>query len=502
MADQAQKMGINNPAFVPDGEPVQLPKHTQKDPDGIPGVGVAGPKILTPAEKKEKFAIMKNIIIISIAFTFLFTSYNSMANLQSSINKATGTAAQTALYAAFIFSCCFLPSWMIRRLREKYTMAACMLCYSTYMAAQFYPELYTLVPTAVVVGLGAAPMWSAKCTYLTKVGTIYADLVGVSSDVIITRFFGIFFLFFQSTQVWGNVISSTVLSVGVADDNKTEDDLQGCGYHFCPWDTTGGGDDSSKNDTGGIPPWQRYTMSSIYLVFALLSSFEKKNSESPESNESTTKLLANTFNHIRHPYQVFIIPITIWSGLEQGFLGADFTAAYVSCGLGVHMVGYVMICYGLCDAVCSYSFTPLVKAVGRVPVFSMGAVINLGVIITLKYWTPRPDDLAVFFVLSGLWGVADAVWQTQINALYGVIFPGESEAAFSNYRLWESTGFIISYACSTLVCIEPKIIILLVFLVLGILGYYAVEVLERRGGLRKDGEGKVVYIDQLVSGKY
>ncbi|XP_042870637.1 UNC93-like protein [Penaeus japonicus] len=143
--------------------------------------------------------------------------------------------------------------------------------------------------------------------------------------------------------------------------------------------------------------------------------FEKKNSESPESNESTTKLLANTFNHIRHPYQVFIIPITIWSGLEQGFLGADFTAAYVSCGLGVHMVGYVMICYGLCDAVCSYSFTPLVKAVGRVPVFSMGAVINLGVIITLKYWTPRPDDLAVFFVLSGLWGVADAVWQTQIN---------------------------------------------------------------------------------------
>ena len=32
-------------------------------------------------------AILKNIIIISIAFTFLFTAYNSMANLQSSINE-------------------------------------------------------------------------------------------------------------------------------------------------------------------------------------------------------------------------------------------------------------------------------------------------------------------------------------------------------------------------------------------------------------------------------
>lgn len=68
-------------------------KHIQKDPDVVSRAGnpvtpgVAGPKVLTPEEKKEKFAIMKNIIIISIAFTFLFTSYNSMSNLQSSINK-------------------------------------------------------------------------------------------------------------------------------------------------------------------------------------------------------------------------------------------------------------------------------------------------------------------------------------------------------------------------------------------------------------------------------
>ncbi|XP_063607088.1 UNC93-like protein [Penaeus indicus] len=516
MADQELQVSFDNAAFVQDDDPVQLHTHTRKDPDGSSGTANAvapafkGPKILTPEEKREKIAIFKNIIVISVAFTFLFTSYNSMSNLQSSINKVDGTAAQTALYAAFVFSCCFLPTWMIKRLQEKYTMAACMLCYSTYMAAQFYPRIYTLVPTAMVVGLGAAPMWSAKCTYLTKVGTIYADLVGVNSDVIITRFFGIFFLFFQSTQVWGNVISSTVLSMGVAGENKTEEDLQRCGYRFCPLDAYE--NDGASNSTE-IPLWQRYTMSSIYLVFALLSSvivilfvdqlstFERKGPSSPDDDEPTLKLLAKTFVHIRHPYQVLIIPITIWSGLEQAFLSADFTAAYVSCGLGVHMVGYVMICYGVCDAVCSYSFSPLIKIVGRVPVFTLGALVNLGVIITLRYWTPTPDDLPVFFVLAGLWGVADAVWQTQINALYGVIFPGESEAAFSNYRLWESTGFIISYACSSLICIEPKVIILLVFLLLGVLGYYAVEFLERRGGLRKDGDGKVIYIDRLLFGK-
>ena len=49
------------------------------------------------------------------------------------------------------------------------------------------------------------------------------------------------------------------------------------------------------------------------------------------------------------------------------------------------------------------------------------------------------------FVLGALWGVGDAIWQTQINALYGVLFANEEEAAFSNYRLWESLGFIIAF---------------------------------------------------------
>ena len=54
-------------------------------------------------------------------------------------------------------------------LQVKWTLVVCIFCYSTYMAAQFYPEFYTLIPTALILGLGAAPMWSAKCTYLNQV---------------------------------------------------------------------------------------------------------------------------------------------------------------------------------------------------------------------------------------------------------------------------------------------------------------------------------------------
>lgn len=466
------------------------------------------PKGITQDEKVEKLSILKNIVIISVAFIFLFTAYNSMANLQSSINKEMGTAALSTLYGALVVSCCFVPSWLIKRLKEKHTLSLCMLGYTSYIAAQFYPQYYTLIPTAILLGIGAAPMWSSKCTYLTKVGTRYAHIVGENPEVIITRFFGIFFLFFQSTQVWGNLITSTVLSVGAEDPVKSEEDLKICGYEFCPWYNV-----SAGNSTG-IPQWQMYTMSSIYLVFALLASLiiflfvdpltKFENIDTKTSNEERTglQLLLATFNHMRHPYQLLIFPLTIWSGVEQAFLSADFTAAYVSCGLGVHMVGYVLICYGICDVIGSISFTPLVKSVGRIPVFLLGFSINLSVVITLMYWMPNPDQVPVFFVLAGLWGFADAIWQTQINAFYGVIFPGESEAAFSNYRLWESLGFIIAYACSTVTCIPDKIVTLLVFLSVGITGYLTIEVIEKTGRLKRDGEGKVVPVDKVITGRY
>ena len=38
------------------------------------------------------------------------------------------------------------------------------------------------------------------------------------------------------------------------------------------------------------------------------------------------QLLGATFSHMKKPYQLLIIPLTFWSGVEQGFFGADFTA--------------------------------------------------------------------------------------------------------------------------------------------------------------------------------
>ena len=67
-----------------------------------------------------------------------------------------------------------------------------------------------------------------------------------------------------------------------------------------------------------------------------------------------------------------------------------------------------------------------------------------------------------------------------MTALYGVLFESDEEAAFSNYRLWESLGFIFAYILQTQVCIEAKLWVVLAVLVTGLAGYMAIEAAEKK----------------------
>lgn len=62
-----------------------------------------------------------------------------------------------------------------------------------------------------------------------------------------------------------------------------------------------------------------------------------------------------------------------------------------------------------------------------------------------------------------------------LSALSGILFPGKEEAAFSNFRLWESTGSVITYAYSPYLCTETKLYVLIGILCVGMVGYGLIE---------------------------
>ena len=67
-------------------------------------------------EPSERWRIMKNILMIGIAFMVHFTAFMGASNLQSSVNadESLGTFTLASIYGSLIFSNIFLPVLMIR----------------------------------------------------------------------------------------------------------------------------------------------------------------------------------------------------------------------------------------------------------------------------------------------------------------------------------------------------------------------------------------------------
>ena len=143
--------------------------------------------------------------------------------------------------------------------------------YLFFIAANILPRWSTLLPAACLLGTFACGLWSAKCTYLTELAYMNAELTGESGEAMVNKFFGIFFAMFQTSQIIGNLISSMVLKPPVNNINSLSGlnltRLAKCGANDCP-------SHGSATDGAQIQPPELstvYTLCFIYLTLALIS---------------------------------------------------------------------------------------------------------------------------------------------------------------------------------------------------------------------------------------
>uniref|UniRef100_A0A8K9WSI5 Uncharacterized protein n=1 Tax=Oncorhynchus mykiss TaxID=8022 RepID=A0A8K9WSI5_ONCMY len=255
-------------------------------------------------------------------------------------SEGMGVASVSIAYSCIILSSRFLTPSLIRSLGCKWTIVA------------GEPDL------SVIICLGGSPLWSAASTYLTTT---------------VNHYFGIFFLLYQLSSVWGNLMSSlifgqdTILGSSSAvivnstrPDDKSVNTMSGCS-------------EISTVYSAGVNPL------AVILVAAFLDNINSKHKLDSKGNKA---------------------PLC-----TVGFLTGDYTSV---------------------TSLFSILFVKLSQYIGREALFHL----------------VRGDNLPVLFVFPALWGNADAVWQTQIKAFYGVIFYDQKEVAFANYRLWESVGFV------------------------------------------------------------
>ncbi|XP_071790200.1 protein unc-93 homolog A-like [Asterias amurensis] len=431
----------------------------------------------------------RNVFVLSVAFLFNFTAYAALQNLQSSLNNKSGVASLAVIYGSIIISCLFAPA-LIRVVGTKWTIAICVACYSVYTACNFYPEDYTLIPGGLVLGMAAAPLWTAQATYLTTSAISYADIKNEVPEVVINQFNGIFFFFFQSSQISGNLVASLVLYPYANDSSQPLRNISNCGIQSCGSSGHHGNDSDSMSGEISSPPAKTVTLlMCVYLACGLMSFlivvFLLSKLHTPQGSflENTKSSLVATLHLLINPYIVMLIPLFMFSGMEQAFFAGDFTKAFITCTSGVHYVGFIMMVFGISDAIFSFTLGRLEKYCGRIIIFTAGGMAHLSLILVILFvWKPG-DALWDRFLIAVGWGFGDAVWQTQISSILGVIFPENQEAAFSNFRLFQAVGFCIYFAISTvsIVCVIHKMIMIGGLLLFGLALYYIVELQIRKG---------------------
>ena len=107
---------------------------------------------------------------------------------------------------------------------------------------RFYNLLHAFLGAALV-GLAAAPLWTAKATYLNQIARYHSEHKKQTHEISVSLFFGIFFALFGTNTIWGNLISYFVLN------QSSTAQKYNCGIHFDPQSAAPTNTTQDVNDT-------------------------------------------------------------------------------------------------------------------------------------------------------------------------------------------------------------------------------------------------------------
>ncbi|KAL5016513.1 hypothetical protein ScPMuIL_006102 [Solemya velum] len=432
------------------------------------------PKDKIVATRKATLTELRITLVVSLSFMMIYTSYSAIQNLQSSLNQEAGLGVSSlgCMYASVIISGFFTP-FMMRFVGPKTAMICAWVAHCIYTASNFYPTWGTLVPASVLLGILGAPLWTAQGLYITANSIAYAEIHHETTHAVLSRSNAFFFTCFESTQITGNLISSLVLHRSDYATNTT-DSVKICGADDCPMFANGTRLDEPEKSVV-------YTLLGIFLVFNILGLVITAVFLPPlmittsRNSKNFKKSLKSCFSALGDWKLVLLIPFFTMQTMNQAIFLTEYTKAFVSCTLGIQMVGFVMAVFGTSAVLTTLPIGYIAKYTGRHILFVVTCSLDMSILLTMLLWKPTADQNALLFILPVLMGVGEGIWQTQQNSLVAIVFPEKKDAAFANYHTSKAMGFAVTFIYSSFLCLHTKLVIAISVLVLGSITYSVVE---------------------------
>jgi len=402
-----------------------------------------------------------NALILSVSFFFIFFAYSTTQNLESSlIPGKMGYWSLAALYASFCISSLFIASPIANMLPPRFALLVGGAAYIPLTAANLYPRWATLIPAAVILGCGAGVLWTAQGSYLTAAASNYARSRNQEPKSAMGLFTGIFFCIFQLTQVVGNLVAGCIFMFGGSNQDQARDILF---YVFLG--VAAGGVLLFLTLGNEVTEKERRHDANERLLYER----QGVNAEVAPRTGSAWAGFGNTLDVLRllkDPRMLLMVPVCIYSGMEQSFVPGDFNADIVKQAKGLEWIGFVMAVYGAFDATASVLLGRMADVVGKRLYLIVGFIAHFSFIafyltfLNVSNIETLHDDYWILFLSAAVLGVADACWNTFPPLMMSVFFADNAEPAFGNLKFWQSIGAICPFVWGPLLSFQVKLIVL------------------------------------------
>ncbi|KAL0555558.1 hypothetical protein IC582_009506 [Cucumis melo] len=397
----------------------------------------------------------RDVHVLSFAFLLIFLAYGAAQNLESTVNteEDLGTTSLGILYLSFTFFS-LVASLVVRALGTKNALILGTTGYWLFTAANLKPTWFTMVPASLYLGFAASIIWVAQGTYLTSTARNHARKNGLHEGTVIGNFNGEFWGVFASHQVIGNIISLVVLK------------------------------DEAGGSTDGTTVLFLIFLCVVTLGIVLMWFLRKEDSKEEEPSLSSSSLRSSILSlsksvvaPLADRRMILTIPLIAYSGLQAAFVWAKFTKQVVTPSLGVSGVGGAMAVYGAADAVCSLVAGRLTSGLPSITfLVSGGAVIQAVVFIWLLLGQSETLGTVYLLLISAVLGIGDGVFNTQLNALLGILFKHDTEGAFAQLKVWQSATISIVFFFSPYISMQTMLVIILFILCLSYVAFLTLTV--------------------------
>ncbi|XP_055904072.1 UNC93-like protein MFSD11 [Eupeodes corollae] len=415
-----------------------------------------------------------NVLILGFGFMFVFTSFQTMGNIEKTILdsiaaedttfKGDGYTSLAVIYAAFAISNWLAPSFLSFT-GPRCAMLVGSLTYTLFMVVFLWPKTWLLYLASAVLGTGASITWTGQGTYLAR----------CSNPTNISRNSGIFWALLQCSMFLGN------LFVYFQFQDKSTIDAE------------------TRQLVIGV----LIAVSILGIAFLAALRSVEDNSTSDRELQEVKSGFGSALYAMKSAGELFVTKDMLllsvaffYTGLELSFFsgvyGASigFTAAIAE--TPKEIVGLAGICIGAGEVLGGGLFGLLgskTTRYGRDPIVIVGYIIHLISFFLIflnlpnsapfqsttdiSYLDPPKPWLAL--LCAFLLGFGDACFNTQIYSMLGGVFVKNSVGAFALFKFTQSVAAATSFFYSPYLGLRAQLSILVVFGTIGTACFCVVE---------------------------